>query len=146
LDGVAAYVRTPFVCDPAQGAFSVFAWVKDGAPGQLILSQVAGANWLMAGASDGALVTELKSSGRTGKALKSSVRVTDGVWHRVGFVWDGTDRILYVDDVEVAKDTQANLANSTGGLCIGAGSTMSPASFWKGLIDDVRIYDRAVKP
>ncbi len=38
------------------------------------------------------------------------------------------------------------LAGSTGSLFIGAGSTMSPASFWKGLIDDVRIYDRAVTP
>jgi len=48
--------------------------------------------------------------------------------------------------VEVAKDTQSGLTGSTSGLYIGAGSTMAPASFWKGLIDDVRIYNRAVKP
>jgi len=38
------------------------------------------------------------------------------------------------------------LAASTGGLYIGAGSGLGPGSFWKGLIDEVRIYDRAVKP
>jgi hypothetical protein len=32
------------------------------------------------------------------------------------------------------------------GLYIGAGSELMPGTFWSGLIDDVRIYDRAVKP
>jgi YD repeat-containing protein len=146
LSGAGNNVATELVCNPAAGPFGVFAWVKGGAPGQVILSQAGGANWLMASASDGALVTELKSSGRTGKALKSVTSVTDGAWHRVGFVWDGSSRILCVDDVEVARDTQASLAGSAGNLSIGAGSTMAPTSFWKGLIDDVRIYDRAVKP
>ena len=41
---------------------------------------------------------------------------------------------------------QANLPSSTGGLYIGAGSTLGPGTFWKGLLDDVRIYSQAVKP
>ena len=146
FDGLACCVKTPFVCDPSQGALSVFAWIKGGVPGQVILSQQKGANWLLAGVSDGTLTTELKSSGRMGKALKSAVSITDGAWHRVGFVWDGSNRTLYVDDVEVAKDTQTNLPTSIGGLYIGAGATLAPGSFWSGLIDDVRIYSRALKP
>jgi len=146
LNGVNDCVSTTFVLDPAAGPFSVFVWVKDGGPGQVILSQASGANWLMAGAPSGALVTELKESGRKGKPLVSAAVITDGNWHQVGLSWDGTNRILYVDGVEVARDKQANLAGSAGNLSIGAGSTMSPAGFWKGLIDDVRIYDRAVKP
>jgi len=146
FDGVDDYVTTKSVRDPSEGPFSVFAWVKGGTPGQVILSQVNGANWLMAGASDGALATELKSSGRTGKALKSAASITDGAWHRVGFVWDAGNRILYVDDIEVAKDTQTSLAASAGGLYIGAGMNLAPGSFWSGLIDDVRVYNRAVQP
>jgi len=146
LDGVGDCVTTQFVRDPSEGPFSVFAWVKGGAPGQVILSQAGGANWLMAGASDGSLVTELKSSGRTAKALKSAVSITDGAWHRIGLVWDGSNRILYVDDIEVASDVQAGLAGTYKGLNFGAGSTLAPASFWSGMIDDVRIYNRAVKP
>ena len=146
LDGADDCVTTEFLRDPSEGAFSVFAWVKGGAPGQVIVSQVNGASWLMAGASDGALATELKSSGRTGKAVKSAVSITDGAWHRVGFVWDGASRILYVDDIEVAKDTQSNLAASAGSLYIGTGSTLAPGSFWSGLIDDVGLYNRAIKP
>jgi len=146
FDGLDDYIKTPSVLSPSDGPFSVFAWVKGGAPGQVILSQAGGANWLMAGDPGGVLTTEVKESGRKGKSLVSAAVITDGAWHRVGLTWDGGNRILYVDDIEVARDTQASLAGSTENLTIGAGSTLAPASFWKGLIDDVRIYDRAVKP
>ncbi len=75
-----------------------------------------------------------------------STVVTDGDWHRVGFVWDGNGRILYVDDIEVARDTANNLESASGGLYIGAGSDLEPGAFWSGLTDDVRIYSRAVIP
>jgi len=110
------------------------------------VSEVNGANWLMAGASEGVLMTDLKSTTRQSKSLTSATVITDGVWHRVGLVWDGSNRILYVDDIEVVKDTQANLAASSGGLYIGAGNTLAPGTFWSGLIDDVRIYNQAMKP
>ena len=60
--------------------------------------------------------------------------------------WDGSNRILYVDDLDVAKDTQAQFSGSAEGLYIGAGKNLEPGSFFSGLIDDVRIYDRAVIP
>ena len=54
--------------------------------------------------------------------------------------------ILYVDDVEVATDVQPALPKTYGGLQIGAGKRQEPTTFFTGLIDDVRIYRRAVKP
>ena len=74
--------------------------------------------------------------------------VTDGNWHRVGFVWDGSQRLLYADDIPVAADSQSGLDSSTGGLVIGVGRGQGnqTSSFWSGMIDDVRIYDRAVEP
>jgi subtilisin family serine protease len=146
LAGVPNFATAKCVRDPSEGPLSICAWVKGGAPGQVILSQAGGANWLTAGAPDGVLMTELKESGRNGKPLVSGALITDGAWHRVGVVWDGSNRILYVDNLEVAKDAQANLAGSTGNVFIGAGSPPTPGTFWKGLIDDVRIYDRAVHP
>ncbi len=61
-------------------------------------------------------------------------------------MWDGSHRTLYVDEVAVAEDTQANLEGSYNGLYIGAGTAMEPGTYWSGLIDDVRIYNRAVTP
>ncbi len=61
-------------------------------------------------------------------------------------MWDGSNRTLYVDDIAVTEDTQDSLEGSENGLYIGAGTAMEPGSFWSGLIDDVRIYNRAVTP
>ena len=78
--------------------------------------------------------------------LTSDAYVLDDRWHRVALVWDGTNRSLHMDGVEVAKDTQPNLAASSGNLQIGCGKTVTPTTFWSGLIDDVRIYSRVVEP
>jgi|GEM_PF-405036 O-glycosyl hydrolase len=145
LDGLDDYVRTSFAPDPGATRFAVFAWVQGGGARQAILSQSGGVNWLML-APDGTLKTELQSAGRQGKPLGCSSIITDGQWHRVGLAWDGSHRTLYVDDIEVACDAQDSLAGSTGNLSIGVGSAPATSAFWKGLIDDVRIYDRAVTP
>jgi len=146
FDGFDDCIVTDFVLNPADGEFSVFAWVKGGAPGQVILSQIGGANWLCADPSDGNLMTKLKVTGRGANELLSQTIIADGNWHRIGLVWDGSYRTLYVDDVAVAEDTQANLEGSYNGLYIGTDKAMEPGSFWSGLIDDVRIYNRAVTP
>ncbi len=148
FDGVDDCVTTEFVRDPSEGPFSIFAWVQGGAPGQVLISQADGVSWLMADSSQGALMTELAPpAGRKAiPPLVSEAVITDGDWHRVAFVWDGVTRALYVDDALVVEDAQSGLASCSGGLYIGAGSTLGPGTFWSGLIDDVRIYDRVVKP
>jgi hypothetical protein len=147
FDGIDDMVIAKSVLNPSDQPFSVFAWIKGGGPGQVILSQQTGVNWLGVNA-DGMLMTELvKSGGRTpGSPLYSETVVTDGNWHRIGFVWDGTQRILYVDSVPVAIDDQANLGGATGGLIIGVGTDNQAGTFWSGMIDDVRINDRAITP
>jgi hypothetical protein len=45
-----------------------------------------------------------------------------------------------------AVDEQDSLDGCSGGLNIGCGKDMTPGTFFTGLIDDVRIYDRAVRP
>jgi len=147
LDGIGDGVFTTLVMNPADGPFSVFAWVQGGGPNQAVISQHGGVNWLMLDPVDGTLTTELGHAGRLSPPLDSGVVVTDGAWHRLGLVWDGTDRILYVDDVEVARDTQLELAYSSGVVLIGChGENLDVDRFFSGRIDDVRIYNCAVTP
>jgi len=143
LDGVDGCVAASLVPNPAEGPFGVFAWVLGGAPGQVIVSATAGANWLMLDA-EGRLMTEVKSPDPAGTPLLSQAVVSDGNWHRVGLVWDGSNRMLYVDDAVVAEDTQDSLEGSLSGLYIGCGKNMQPGTFFSGLIDDVRIYNRGI--
>jgi len=152
FDGADDYVTTDPVLNPADGVFSVIAWVQGGAPGQVILSQADGASWLCLDPVEGCLMTELKASGRGALGpLLSRTSITDppeADWHRMALVWDGLYRHLYVDGIEVARDTTplSSLEGVQGGLYLGVGSTLAPGSFFSGLIDDVRIYNRAVEP
>jgi hypothetical protein len=143
FDGIDDYVSAELMLDTVNAVFSVFAWVKGGMPGQVVFSQARNSDWLGADTTNGSLMTELKFLGRPSRALQSQTVITDDNWHRVGLVWDGSNRILYVDNVEVAADAY-DQGYLFGDLQIGAGKNLDPGTFWSGLIDDVRIYDRAI--
>ena len=53
----------------------------------------------------------------------------------------GTDPV-----VDFNGDGKVDMKGSDSGLNIGTGKAMEAGTFWSGLIDDVRIYTRAVKP
>jgi L-ascorbate metabolism protein UlaG (beta-lactamase superfamily) len=153
LDGIDDYISTNFVQDPARGPFSVFAWIKDGAAGQAIISQANGAGsgetWLSTDPLLGKLMTGLvpPPAGRfIPQPLVSESIITDGQWHHIGFVWDGSYRILYADGTEVARDTAAQnpLKSADGGIYIGAGKNFDASAFFSGLIDNVQIYNTAL--
>jgi len=153
FDGIDDYVETGFVLDPAGGAFSAFAWIKAGEHGQVIISQTdgpsgAGEIWLGADAVDGKLMTKLRSpSGRSpASPMVADVIITDGQWRHIGIVvTEQKVRDLYVDGIRVAFDTQpVVLPSSEGGLYIGAGKNLDAGTFFSGLIDDLRIYNRAL--
>ncbi len=86
LDGVDDYMIADSALNPADGPFSVFAWIKGGAPGQGIVAQQVIGDWLILDA-EGKLMTDIKCEGRSavGPLLSDSV-ITDGQWHRVGLV------------------------------------------------------------
>ena len=149
LDGVDDVVIAGPTLNPTDGPFSVIAWIMGGAAGQAVISEPSGANWLSIDPLDGFLMTELKASGRgaTGPLLSQTV-ITDSGWHRIALVWDGSYRRLYVDGAEVADDAEplSSLESANGGLYIGTGNAMAPGTFFSGLIDDVRIYNRVLVP
>ena len=162
FDGIDDYVETDFVLNPAGGAFSVFAWIKGGAPGQVIISQSnttgargaiipgTGSTWLGLDPIDGKLTGLGSSDDQSSlEPLVSEFVVADGQWHHVGVVLREAGslrfRILYLDGAMVAIDSQsAELPSSNGGLHIGAGKNLDAGSYFSGLIDDVRIYDQAL--
>jgi Tol biopolymer transport system component len=144
LDGVTGSVVTGSVEELGTGPFSVVAWVKGGAPGQILLNHGGTTDWLMANPIDGSLMTKLTSNGQPLSIGTSETVITDGKWHRIALVFDGADRILYADGKEVARDPQPDLTVSDGKFIIGAGSKTGTG--WSGLIDDVRIYNRVVRP
>jgi hypothetical protein len=154
LDGVDDSVLVDLLLDPRAGSFSILTWVKGGTLGQVIVSQAdaklgrttsPGCSWLAIDAA-GMLTTDL--AGADPAVPETEVVLADGRWHRVGLVWDDFSKTstLYIDSVEVAACVEPILPVTHGGLQIGVGRKSEPGTFFSGLIDDVRIYDRAVKP
>ena len=146
FDGIDDFISAPAPLSPTDGPFGVFVWVKGGAAGQAIISEPAGSNWLSLDPLSGHLMTELKGNGRGSTSLLAETTITDGNWHRIGLVWDGLYRTLVVDSAVVAEDTQNRLESRAGSLYIGTGKGMVAGTYFSGLIDDVRIYNRAVTP
>jgi len=85
LNGVDGCAIAGSVLNPADGPFSIFAWVNGGAPGQVVVSQQGAANLLTADA-EGNLMTELKGTGHSAGPLFSETIITDGQWHRIGLI------------------------------------------------------------
>jgi hypothetical protein len=154
FDGIDDYVIAGSPFGPADSSLSVFAWVKGGTPGQVIMSRAdrrvgrtvdLGSAWLGTDSSDGRLITTLMDP--LFPPLESESVITDGQWHHIGLVYDldALCRRLYVDGAEVAKDTDvvAGLL-SDGDLYFGAGKDLHSGSFFSGLIDDVRIHNVAL--
>ncbi len=149
LDGVNDYIGFDYLLNPWYSKFSVFAWIKGGGANEVIITQLdavgggTGREWLQIDPSYGRLMTRLNNNGTP---LTSTVVVTDGQWHHVGFSWDGARRRLYVDGVEVAADSSniGNLQYCIGAMQIGIGKSLGDYSCFSGLIDDVRIYSRAL--
>ena len=152
FDGIDDYVSTPYVLNPADGAFSAFAWVKGGAPGQVILSQMdgsgTGVEWLWADPLQGRLTTSLTDGNRFTSPLMAPFVVADGHWHHVGVVWDGYRRHLYMDESKVAEDAGniKTLRSSDAGLRFGTRKNLDASSFWCGLLDDIRIHKQLPTP
>ncbi|MHC4310533.1 MAG: kelch repeat-containing protein [Planctomycetota bacterium] len=145
LDGIDDCIISSAGINSAYNPFSVIAWIKGGTPDRVVISQPGGVNWLMVDA-EGNLMTELKGSGRNAAPLLSQTFITDDQWHRIGFVWDGSKRMLFVDGISVAEDIQDSLGFFGSGLYIGVGNDFAAGTFFSGLIDDVRIYNRVVSP
>ncbi|MHC4558890.1 MAG: Kelch repeat-containing protein [Planctomycetota bacterium] len=148
FNGSNNYINTDFVLNPVSGSFSVFAWIKGGEPGQVIICQTDGTQgsaWLCAESSEGKLRTNLMDA--FFPSLESESIITDGQWHHIGLVYDLDvyHRHLYVDGIEVAKDTSiVGGLSSTAGMHIGADKALEEGSFFSGMIDDVRIYNVAL--
>jgi hypothetical protein len=89
-----------------------------------------------------------------GNEIKSGIRVADGTWHHVAVVLedDGSASLnevqLFIDGLRVNGTGSSTMAvNTPAGYDITIGAYQfngQPGAFFKGVIDDVRIYERAL--
>jgi len=77
-------------------------------------------------------------------AVSSDELYLDTEWHHVAAVREGQINSMYVDGVKQAATSETDFAPSTGWFHIGRQYSDIDGRFFRGLIDDVRLYSKAL--
>lgn len=149
LDGTEDYVRCPNdVAFEITGQITVAAWIRIAAfdtTWQAIVTKGDDSWRLHRWSSNNSL--SWNCNGVTGGTLRghsTDIGIDDGQWHHVAGVYDGSKMYLYVDGM------LDNSQGASGSINVGAYPVMIGENAqqigreWNGLIDDVRIYSRAL--
>jgi hypothetical protein len=81
----------------------------------------------------------------TSSPLYGSSALPLNTWSHIAATYDGATKRLYLNGVPVASQAQTGLIQtSTGALTIGGDPLYG--QYWAGLIDEVRVYNRALSP
>ena len=95
------------------------------------------------------LRARLKTGGQTHTLIAASGALQAGTWAFVAMVYDGTTLKLFKDAAEAGSMTKNGMLDTNDSVPIWVGNNPGPRDHKKpfdGLIDDVRIYDRALDP
>ena len=78
-------------------------------------------------------------------AIRGTAALPLGVWSHVAVTYDGARQRIYVNGVEVANRAQTGaIDDQRSPLRIGGNGAFSGGEFFRGLIDEVRVYNRAL--
>ena len=155
LDGVngLAVISDAASLDVAPSAFSLAAWVRRAAPGvynAIYDSGTQSNKWWVFIADGSAGKNNRFGFGVRGITETYSTRaITDTGWHHLAVVISGTSTnnvSFYVDGAASGSATVATIVTPSGSKRIGALLAPGLSSFFKGNIDEVRLYNRALSP
>jgi len=78
----------------------------------------------------------------------SATDLFDEEWHHVASVYDGAEKVIYLDAVEIIRGAatgRIGIGEGTGRVILGGGRDVEPMVIeFGGRIDEARIYDRAL--
>jgi hypothetical protein len=135
------YLPKPFAVN--SNAYSVVAWVRaDGAvTNGAIMGQAS--SWCLRLDPGFALLESVPSAGLNGGNLDGARVVVDGYWHQCVLVYDGAHRYLYVDGAYDNSVASKGLVTTNANL-VTIGWYGSGTARWKGDLDEVAVYNRAL--
>ena len=146
FDGIDDYLNSGNVLD-LNTNFTVSAWVNRTGVNQSILSKRNSAftqGYDLSINSAGKAELSCYISG-VKKTITSNAVIPSGIWHHVGITYDGTNMKMYIDGVnKIIQNFPGTPTASANSFLIAAADGASPISFFKGSIDEVRIWKVAL--
>jgi hypothetical protein len=130
------------------GNITVMCWIKVAAfskTWETIISKGDNSYRMSRGPGTGNSI-HFGANGPSGGNLSALTTVTTNTWRHVALVYDGANKIIYIDGAEDARVATAGAINvSTYSLYIGENSQARSRNL-TGVVDDVRIYNKALMP
>ena len=154
-DGDQIEVPNPPLLNPSN--MTVSAWIKSPAPNarwRYIIEKAAPPGYFLAISGEGHDDTPqglVHARLARNWCIRGETMVADGRWHQITVTFDGRRHCLYIDGQleKESADEPLGMSNSSS-LIIGrsiSGSTPgTKGQSFRGLIDEVRIFDRALSP
>ncbi|HJR58956.1 MAG TPA: LamG-like jellyroll fold domain-containing protein [Vicinamibacterales bacterium] len=155
LNGTTGYLSTPTLDLPGSN-MTIAAWVSHSAfPGnveQRIISKASGideqAHYWMLSQTKVSGRHRLRFRLRTGSVTTTLVAATGDLpsdtWYHAAASYDGETMRLYLDGVEVGSKAKSGTIATDATVPVSIGRNPDGSNYLNGIIDDVRIYDRAL--
>ncbi len=153
FDGTDDYVAVPFILDPSTTDMTTTAWIyasgEDCTSHQNVIVQQengtgTGRHWLVRSNSAGAIFPPKRLFTWLGNSFLGSTTLIElNTWYFAVVTVEGRTRKIYVNGIEENSDIITQNA-SDGTMRIGSHKTGTSGEKWEGIIDDVRIYNRAL--
>ena len=86
------------------------------------------------------------SNGDTYRINATSMYPIDGTWMHVAATYDGSTMRLYINGVEEAHSVVPVPSIELNNVALSMGAQSTPSRYFKGWMDDARVYHRALSP
>lgn len=138
--------------DVSGSAITISAWMRaddfDVSDARLV-SKASGVNeadhyWMLSTINTAGLRFRLKTDGTTSTLISADNVVASGQWYHVSVVYDGLEMKIYRNAELVASTPKTGNISTSGAVPAAIGDQPQGARAFDGLIDDVRIYNRAL--
>ena len=145
-------ITLPPVATGATDGITIMAWVWLDAYNSdaRIISKATGTSesahdWMVSTYEGGRIRFRLKTIGGTTTLISGLQTLTLAHWYNVAVTYDGLFMRIYQDGIEIASRGEAgSIVESGAGVAIGNQPAGAGSRPWRGRIDEVRIFTRAL--
>jgi hypothetical protein len=151
FNGTNSYVNVGGIAPVSTNLLTLEAWIQPSVTSNSmdIVRQGTSStpDWLLSLQYRGSSITfGLKVAGayKELRAFVDPTFLTDGSWHHVAATYDGSNKTIYLDGSIAASSTNqtGSISFTSAALSVGA-SLSGPSEYFKGLIDEVRVWSTA---
>ncbi len=150
FDGVVDYVDMEDALDLDPTGFTISAWIKRDAADSGTKSIVSKRNTTFTDGYDFRILNDntvqIYWKNGSNQILTSNTSIPDDEWHQVAVTYNGTTARIYIDGVEDINDGKTAPVDTDESFYIAAAGKGTPTQHFRGNIDEVRVWDRALTP